>query len=232
MTIEKEEQAAAATVVAIFAAAKSNEEYYKGLAIGLGAAAAYLSPEVLKEEITSNLKEKNNNKTEFAQNFGFSLGHAFSSLDAKKKKEVFETMKNDEQFLAGLGEGAGHYLPLTGGGTLEEVIINDYYNKGIFQAGYPQLERGAAAGVAESFNHLDLAEVVGILQYACSHVEFGKVLGEHLAAKFASLDDYNISFKSSIRCKQIVILPKHLPKQFQKIIIIILDTSHLNSSKE
>jgi hypothetical protein len=155
---------------AIFA---SSIEFYKGLAVGLGRTVAHLSADILAEISKPN-------KREFMQNFGFSFGHALSSLDANKRKEVLEAMKNNEDFLAGLGEGAGHYLPVTGGQILEEIILH---------AGSTHLERGAAAGVTESFNYLDLAEIVGILEYASSHVEFGKVLGEGLAGKFASLDE-------------------------------------------
>jgi hypothetical protein len=43
------------------------------------------------------------------------------------------------------------------------------------------LARGVAGGIAESFNHLNLAEVNGIIEYAGSRVEFARDLGQNLA---------------------------------------------------
>src|SRR5919112_1329184 len=55
--------------------------------------------------------------------------------------------------------------------------------------GSVNLERGVARGVTESFKCLNPAEVLGILEYAMFNPECGKVLGEGLADKFASLDE-------------------------------------------
>jgi hypothetical protein len=51
------------------------------------------------------------------------------------------------------------------------------------------LARGAGRGVAESFGYLNLPEVLGMLEYARFSPEYGQVLGEGLAEKFASLDE-------------------------------------------
>jgi hypothetical protein len=55
--------------------------------------------------------------------------------------------------------------------------------------GSVNLARGAARGVTESFRYLNLAEVLGMLEYASFNPEYGQVLGEGLAEKFASLDE-------------------------------------------
>ncbi|MDQ3977001.1 MAG: hypothetical protein M3264_10800, partial [Thermoproteota archaeon] len=79
-----------------------------------------------------------------------------------------------------LGEGLGHYIPSTGSRAVEEIMHT---------TGSVNLARGAARGVTESFIYLNLAEVHGMLEYASSNSEFGEVLGEGLAEKFASLDE-------------------------------------------
>ena len=112
---------------------------------------------------------------------GMDCSHIFSLLDADKRKEILEIMNHrEEDFLAGLGEGLGHYLPSTGSRLVEEVMQT---------IGSVNLARGAARGVAESFLYLNLAEVLGMLEYASFHPEYGKVLGQGLAEKFASLDE-------------------------------------------
>jgi len=145
-----------------------NNKFYEGLAIGLGSTAAHLPKEILVEVARSDN----------TRDFGFALGHVFPLLDAGRRNEVMEIMKDDEEFLAGLGEGAGHYLPVAGGQTLEEIMA---------YSSSPGLVTGTARGVIESFNHLDLAETIGMLEYADSHPEYGRVLGEGLAERFVSL---------------------------------------------
>src|SRR5215212_12269666 len=117
----------------------------------------------------------------FAKNFGFGTGHNFSLLDDSKRKRILEIMReNKEYFLEGLGEGLGHSLPSTGSRLVEEVMPT---------TGSVNLARGAARGVTESFIYLNLAGVHGILEYAAFNPEYGKVLGEGLADKFAVLDE-------------------------------------------
>jgi len=149
-------------------AAKFNE----GFATGLGSVAGELGKEMLQEIFSRAGVEFS------ARNFGYGLGHVVSTIEKERRKEILELMKGDEEFVAGLGEGLGHYLPATGSGPIEEIM-----NKGSLH-----LAMGAAGGVAESFNHLNLVEVNGIIEYAGSRVEFARVLGQNLAEKFASLD--------------------------------------------
>lgn len=114
------------------------------------------------------------------QSFGFGLGHIFSMLDGSKRGRILETMSGNEGFLAGLSEGLGHHLPSTGSRTIEELM----------RATRPaSLERGLAGGIAASFKHLDLPEVLGVLEYAGSSPEYGRVLGKDLAETFASFDE-------------------------------------------
>jgi hypothetical protein len=150
--------------------------FTKGFAIGLGSVATNLSKDLLLEIFSKTTVDAS-----FAKNFGFGIGHIFSLLDADKRKEILEIMNHrEEDFLAGLGEGLGHYLPSTGSRLVEEVMQT---------IGSVNLARGAARGVAESFLYLNLAEVLGMLEYASFHPEYGKVLGQGLAEKFASLDE-------------------------------------------
>jgi hypothetical protein len=88
--------------------------------------------------------------------------------------------ESKEYFLECLGEGLGHSLPSTGSRLVEEVMQT---------TGSVNLARGATRGVTESFIYLNLAEVHGILEYAAFNPEYGKVLGEGLADKFAVLDE-------------------------------------------
>jgi hypothetical protein len=146
--------------------------FNQGFAIGLGSVAGELGKEILKE-ILSRAGDGY-----FARNFGYGLGHFFSTIEEGRRKEIIDSMKGNEEFLGGLGEGLGHYLPATGSGPIEEIMNN----------GSLHFARGAAGGVAESFKHLDLAEVNGIMEYSGSRVEFARVLGQTLAEKFATLD--------------------------------------------
>jgi hypothetical protein len=150
--------------------------FMKGFGIGLGSVAANLSRDLLLEILSRTAAD-----AYFAKNFGFGIGHNFSLLDDYKRKEILEIMKQSEEyFLAGLGEGLGHSLPLTGSRLVEEVMQT---------IGSVNLARGAARGVTESFIYLNLAEVLGMLEYASFNPEYGKVLGEGLADKFAALDE-------------------------------------------
>jgi hypothetical protein len=88
--------------------------------------------------------------------------------------------QNEEYFLTGLGEGLGHHLPSTGSRLVGEVMHT---------MGSMNLARGVARGVTESFMYLNLAEVLGVLEYARFNPEYGKILGEGLADKFTSLDE-------------------------------------------
>ena len=117
--------------------------FTKGFAIGLGSVATNLSKDLLLEIFSKTTVDAS-----FAKNFGFGIGHIFSLLDADKRKEILEIMNHrEEDFLAGLGEGLGHYLPSTGSRLVEEVMQT---------IGSVNLARGAARGVAESFLYLNL----------------------------------------------------------------------------
>lgn len=144
-----------------------------GLAIGLGSSAAHLSSKVLQETLSKY------DGGDFARHFGFSLGHVISMLDGDKKSAVLAMMRNREGFLTGLGEGVGHNLPATGSRLVEQTLQS---------LDSLDFERGSARGVSESFGHLDLAEAHGMIEYAGSRPEYGKVLGKDLAERFASLD--------------------------------------------
>jgi hypothetical protein len=151
-------------------------DFTKGFAIGLGSVAANLSKDLLLEILSKTALD-----VSLAKYFGFGIGHIFSLLDDNKRKEILEIMgQSKEYFLAGLGEGLGHYLPSTGSRLVEEVMHT---------IGSVYLARGAARGVTESFLYLNLAEVLGMLEYASFNPEYGKVLGQGLAEKFASLDE-------------------------------------------
>jgi hypothetical protein len=147
----------------------------EGFAIGLGTVTVNLSKDLLLESLFNATGDES-----FAKNFGFGLGHILSLLDSDKRKEILEIMSDKGDFLAGLGEGLGHYLPSTGSRAVEEIMHT---------TGSVNLARGAARGVTESFVYLNLAEVLGMLEYASSNSEFGEVLGEGLAEKFASLEE-------------------------------------------
>jgi hypothetical protein len=154
-----------------------NSNFVKGFAIGLGSVTDNLSKELMLKILSSTAVDASS----FAKNFGFGVGHIFSLLDEDKRKEILEVMaKSEEYFLAGLGEGLGHNLPSTGSRLVEEVMQT---------MGSVNLARGIARGVTESFEYLNPAEVLGILEYARLNPEWGKVLGEGLADKFASLDE-------------------------------------------
>jgi hypothetical protein len=151
-------------------------EFMKGFGIGLGTIAANLSKDLLDDILSSTTAQES-----FSRNFGFGVGHIFSSLDEDKRKEILQIMRqSEEQFLVGLGEGLGHSLPPSGSRLVEEVM---------HAIGSVNLERGVARGVAESFVYLNLAEVLGMLEYAGSNPEYGTILGKGLADKFASLDE-------------------------------------------
>jgi hypothetical protein len=157
------------------AAFTNSNKFMEGFAIGLGTVTVNLSKDLLLESLSNATGDES-----FAKNFGFGLGHLLSLLDSDKKKEILEIMSDKGDFLAGLGEGLGHYLPSTGSRAVEEIMHT---------TGSVNLARGAARGVTESFVYLNLAEVLGMLEYASSNSEFGEVLGEGLAEKFASLEE-------------------------------------------
>jgi hypothetical protein len=162
-----------------FAKNNNNNKFMEGFALGLGSGAANLSKDLLLEVLSRSV-----GTASFAKNFGFGLGHVFSLLDNDKRKGILEVMNDreeeEEDFLAGLGEGLGHYVPSTGSRPVEELM---------HITGSMNLARGAAKGVTESFTYLNLAEVLGMLEYAGVNPEYGEVLGEGLAKKFASLDE-------------------------------------------
>src|SRR5215210_8993992 len=141
----------------------------------------------------------------FAKNFGFGTGHNFSLLDDFKRKDILEIMRESEEyFLAGLGEGLGHSLPSTGSRLVEEIMQT---------IGSVNLARGAARGVTESFIYLNLAEVLRMLEYAAFNPEYGKVLGEGLADKFAALDEEKQSWVLDSLQKE-----RYFSKTFARII--------------
>jgi hypothetical protein len=150
--------------------------FMKGFGIGLGSVTAKLSKELMLEILSKTAAD-----AYFAKNFGFGTGHNFSLLDDYKRKDILEIMRHSEEyFLAGLGEGLGHSLPSTGSRLVEEIMQT---------IGSVNLARGTARGVTVSFIHLNLAEVLRMLEYAAFNPEYGKVLGEGLADKFAALDE-------------------------------------------
>ena len=174
--------------------------FIKGFGIGLGSVTANLSKDLLLEILVRTASDPY-----FAKNFGFGTGHIFSLLDDYKRKEILEIMReSDEYFLAGLGEGLGHSLPATGSRLVEEVMQT---------IDSVSLAKGAARGVTESFIHLNLAEVLRMLEYAGFNPEYGKVLGEGLADKFASLDEEKQSWILDSLQKE-----SHFSKTFAKMI--------------
>jgi hypothetical protein len=161
------------------AAFTKNSNFVKGFAIGLGTIAPSLSKDLLLEILFRTAAEEDDGS--FVKNFGFGLGHTFSLLEDDKRKEILKIMKDSEEyFLTGLGEGLGHHLPSTGSRLVGEVMHT---------IGSVNLARGVARGVTESFMYLNLAEVLGVLEYARFNPEYGKILGEGLADKFTSLDE-------------------------------------------
>ena len=155
---------------------KSSINFMKGFGIGLGSVTAKISKDLLLEILPKTAAD-----AYFAKNFGFGTGHNFSLIDDSNRKYILEIMRESkEYFLEGLGEGLGHSLPSTGSRLVEEIMQT---------IGSVNLARGAARGVTESFIYLNLAEVLGMLEYAASNPEYGKILGEGLADKFAVLDE-------------------------------------------
>jgi hypothetical protein len=174
--------------------------FIKGFGMGLGSITANLSKDLLLEILARTASD-----TYFAKNFGFGTGHSFSLLDDYKRKEILQIMGgSDEYFLAGLGEGLGHSLPSTGSRLVEEVMRT---------IDSVSLAKGAARGVTESFIHLNLAEVLRMLEFAGFNPEYGKVLGEGLAGKFASLDEEKQSWILDSLQKE-----SHFSKTFAKMI--------------
>jgi len=156
----------------------NNCKFMEGLGLGIGSAVGSLTQNQLLEVFSTTVRNSG-----FAKNFGFGLGHIFSLLDDDKRKRVLEIMEErveEESFLVGLGEGLGHCVPLTGSRPFEELL---HVTRSV------NLARGAGRGVAESFAYLNLPEVLGMLEYARFNPEYGQVLGEGLAEKFASLDE-------------------------------------------
>jgi hypothetical protein len=175
-------------------------DFMKGFGIGLGSVTAKLSKDLLLEILPKTVAD-----AYFAKNFGFGTGHNFSRLDDSKRKDILEIMRESEEyFLAGLGEGLGHSLPTTGSRLVEEIMQT---------IGSVNLAIGAARGVTESFIHLNLAEVLRMLEYAAFNPEYGKVLGEGLADKFAVLDEEKQSWILDSLQKE-----SHFSKAFAKMI--------------
>jgi class 3 adenylate cyclase len=159
----------------------NSSRFMKGFAIGLGSSTVSLSKDLLIETLSWTSTVQGGDAS-FAKNFGFGIGHIFPLFDSNRKIEFLEIMRNSEHdFLAGLGEGLGHNLPSTGSRVLEDIMQK--------MTGSASLTRGAARGVTESFTYLNLAEALGMLEYAQSSSEYGRVLGEGLAEKFTFLDE-------------------------------------------
>ena len=118
--------------------------------------------------------------TELARSFGFGLAHIFSILRDNERTRIIETIGINEDFMAGFGTGLGYHLPSIGTRVIEEAIISIRSES---------FQKGLAIGFAASFQYLNMPEVLGILEYANSMPEYGKVLGEKLAEMFASFDD-------------------------------------------
>jgi hypothetical protein len=177
-----------------------SSNFVKGFAIGLGSVPANLTKTLLLKILSRAADDGS-----FAKNFGFGIGHIFSLLDNDKRKEIIEVMRqNEEYFLTGLGEGLGHHLPSTGSRLVGEVMHT---------MGSVNLARGVARGVTESFMYLNLAEVLGVLEYARFNPEYGKILGEGLADKFASLDEEKQSWILDALQKD-----SHFSRMFTKMI--------------
>ncbi len=147
-------------------------DFLEGYAIGLGSSIANIPVELMREALS-------NSNANFARNFGFGAGHSISLLNAEARKELLDRMKSNEEFLAGLGEGIGHYLPVTGSQIVEEIMQTSQS---------PNLAKGTARGISEIFARLDMVEALGMAQYAATDAEFGRVLGSGLAGKFATFD--------------------------------------------
>jgi hypothetical protein len=152
----------------------AGENFIGGYAIGLGSSVAHMPTELLRKVLSSHRE-----KPGFAGNFGYAIGHIFSQLGTETLGSVLGMMKGSDSFSTGLGEGIGHYVPATGTQAIEEA------RQAIDSTA---LSVGTANGVAASFGHLDAADVYGILEYAGTNAEHGKVLGRQLASKFALLD--------------------------------------------
>jgi class 3 adenylate cyclase len=166
--IEKEAAAAAGK--------KMGNEFSEGLAIGFAGNPTNLSDDGLLSKFLSGAQTD----ADFAKSFGFGLGRIFSMLEGGKRGRILETMGGNEGFFAGLGEGMGHHLPSTGSRAVEELMR---------ATRSASLERGLAGGIAASFRHRDLPEVLGVLEYAGSSPEYGRALGKDLAETFASFDE-------------------------------------------
>ena len=152
-------------------------KFNEGFAIGLGSIIPNVSEDALPDILSAAATNIGSTR-----NFGFALGHVFSLLDSKRRQEILKVMQNKGDFLIGLGEGLGHTFPSAGSRPLEEAM----HIVGPLNA----LTRGAARGITESFVHLNLTQVLAMLEYATtSNSEFGEVLGEGLGEKFASLDE-------------------------------------------
>ena len=152
-------------------------KFNEGFAIGLGSIIPNVSEDALPDILSAAATNIGSTR-----NFGFALGHVFSLLDSKRRQEILKVMQNKGDFLIGLGEGLGHTFPSAGSRPLEEAM----HIVGPLNA----LAGGAARGITESFVHLNLTQVLAMLEYATtSNSEFGEVLGEGLGEKFASLDE-------------------------------------------
>ena len=86
-----------------------------------------------------------------------------------------ETIGRNKEFMAGSGHGLGYHLPSIGTRVIEEAILSIRSES---------FQKGIAIGFAASFQYLNMPEVLGILEYANSMPEYGKVLGEKLAEMF------------------------------------------------
>lgn len=151
----------------------NSDKFGEGLAIGLGSIAWHLQKDVLDNILES--------EGDFVKDFGFGLGHIFSLLDRIKRQQIIEIAikYNKREFLTGLAEGAGHYLPSGGSQPVEEIM----------QAmGSLAAAKGAARGIVESFGFLSLSQVLAMLEYTNYNSEYAKILGRGVAEKFASFD--------------------------------------------
>jgi class 3 adenylate cyclase len=171
--------------------------------------------------------QKDDDAADFTRSLGFGLGHVFSMLTENKRSKILEIMGRNEDFLTGLGAGVGYHLNLSGG-HIVEYVIRTIPSKG--------LRSGLALGIAASFKYLHMPQVLGVIEYTNSMPEYGKVLGEKLAERFASFDDdkqvlvlaalqrdtefarhfsnsieRNISYLSSLTQERIKILQASLP---------------------
>ena len=148
--------------------------FAEGYAAGLASVSAHLPEDLVRQVLAENAGDP-----EFARNFGFGLARVFSQLDSDQRRRMISIAGGSDDFMAGLGEGLGFMMPLTGSRIAQEMVPSSL----------PSFLGGSAVGAARAFHRLDFADAFGILEYAATNAEYGKVLGRTLAERIGSLDE-------------------------------------------